>query len=181
MNCHEFRGASIEFARSGVPLAPDAEDHVRGCTVCARFLESQLALSSALAAIAREDAAVPAPPELEAQVLAACLPPKRLRLMPILALAASLIAGAVLLRSPAPPPQAAAQPFIQIPYTVPLAPYERAEVVRMEVPVTALIAAGFHVRAVDTGAVLDAEAIVGQDRRVHAIRLISQPERIILE
>ena len=49
-----------------------------------------------------------------------------------------------------PPPPEAAQ-FIPIPYTIPLAPEERATVVRMEIPVSALIAAGFQMSATDPG------------------------------
>ena len=69
--------------------------------------------------------------------------------------------------------QESEQPFVPIPYVTPLGPYERAEVVRMEVPVAALIAAGFQVRTADPGARAQADVVVGQDGRARAIRLIS--------
>jgi hypothetical protein len=68
------------------------------------------------------------------------------------------------------------QPFMTIPYTVPLSPEERATVVRMEVPVAALIAAGFSVATSDPGGVVDADVLVSQDGRARAIRLASTEE-----
>jgi hypothetical protein len=65
------------------------------------------------------------------------------------------------------------EPFIEIPYIAPLAPYERTTIVRMDVPVSALIAAGFDMHAPDTGAALRADVLFGQDGRAHAIRLVS--------
>ena len=54
---------------------------------------------------------------------------------------------------------------MRIPYVAPLAPYERTQVVRMSVPVTALIAAGFEVHARDIGAAVRADVLIGQDGR----------------
>ena len=65
------------------------------------------------------------------------------------------------------------QPFLQIPYTVPLSPDEQATVVRMEVPVAALIAAGYSIATSDPGAVVDAEVLVSQDGRARAIRSLT--------
>jgi len=65
------------------------------------------------------------------------------------------------------------QPFIAIPYTLPLEPYERADVMRMDVPVAALIAAGLPMSMVDPGASARADVLVGQDGRARAVRLIS--------
>jgi len=70
-------------------------------------------------------------------------------------------------------PQQSEQPFVPIPYVTPLGAYERAEIVRVEVPVAALIAAGFSMRTTDPGARAEAEVIVGQDGRARAVRLIS--------
>src|ERR1051325_10404521 len=59
-------------------------------------------------------------------------------------LAASVLLCALLIQHPAPAPQAPTQsmeePFLKIPYVAPLAPYERTNVMRMDVPVAALIA-----------------------------------------
>jgi hypothetical protein len=71
---------------------------------------------------------------------------------------------------PATEPQ---QPFIAIPYTLPLEPYERADVMRMDVPVAALIAAGLPMSMADPAAFARADVLVGQDGRARAIRLVS--------
>ena len=65
------------------------------------------------------------------------------------------------------------QPFVPIPYVTPLGAYERAEIVRMEVPVAALIAAGLPMRTTDPGARAEADVVIGQDGRARAVRLIS--------
>jgi hypothetical protein len=87
------------------------------------------------------------------------------------ALAASLLAGLLLL---GPTPKSAApsesQAFYAIPYTPPLEPYERVVVVEEQVPVTELIAAGFHVPAADPGGMVRADVMVSQDGRPRAIR-----------
>src|SRR5262249_43569594 len=88
------------------------------------------------------------------------------------AVAASIAIGALLVGRPAPVAPKDA-PFVEIPYVAPLAPYERASVVRMDVPVTALIAVGFQVHGSEPGATISADVLVGQDGRPHAVRLIS--------
>jgi hypothetical protein len=72
--------------------------------------------------------------------------------------------------------KAESQPFVPIPYTVPLAPEERATVVHMQVSVAALIAAGFTVATSDPGEVVDADVLVSQDGRARAIRFNSKEE-----
>ena len=46
-------------------------------------------------------------------------------------------------------------------------------VVRIDLPVSALIAAGFRVAGSEPGATIGTEVLVGQDGRFHAVRLIS--------
>jgi len=89
------------------------------------------------------------------------------------ALAATIAIAVVLLRQPPSPPAVADRPFLEIPYTTPLAPYERIHVIQMQVPVAALIAAGFEVHTADAGGALEAEVLFGQDGRAHAIRLVT--------
>jgi len=55
-------------------------------------------------------------------------------------------------------------PFIELPWTVPLAPTEPASVVRMNLAVSALIAAGFSVNA-DPASAAAADVVVGMDGR----------------
>ena len=62
----------------------------------------------------------------------------------ISALAVAIIAAVVMLRKPEPQAARKEEVFLQIPYVVPPAPYERTTVVHMDVPVAALIAAGFR-------------------------------------
>jgi hypothetical protein len=68
---------------------------------------------------------------------------------------------------------AAEQPFVEIPYVAPLAPYERASVVRMDVSVDALVASGFQLQGQRPGNSVMADVLVGQDGRAHAIRLLT--------
>jgi hypothetical protein len=70
-------------------------------------------------------------------------------------------------------PAAPEQQFVQIPYSTPLAPWERAEIVRVEMPIAALAAAGFHVAVADTGARAQADLVIGEDGMARAVRLIS--------
>jgi hypothetical protein len=101
------------------------------------------------------------------------------RLTPIwswrrLAAAGGLVSTALLIllaRGPARP-RPTEEPFLPIPYVAPLAPYEQASVMRMEVPVAALTAAGFEVHASDAGDAITVDVLVGQDGRAHAIRPI---------
>jgi hypothetical protein len=65
------------------------------------------------------------------------------------------------------------EPFVAIPYTVPLDPRERAVVMRMDMPVTALAAVGLAVAAADPRASAQTDVIVGEDGRIRAIRLLS--------
>jgi hypothetical protein len=87
---------------------------------------------------------------------------------------AALVSAAVLVRRPAiaPAPVDQAQTgFVRIPYVVPPLPYERTEIVHMNVPVAALIAVGFR-RDEPAGASVPAEILVGQDDRPLAIRIL---------
>jgi hypothetical protein len=64
--------------------------------------------------------------------------------------------------------------FIAIPYTIPPAPYERTTVVRMNVEVAALRAAGFDVQAINDGSV-PADVLFAQDGRAVAIHTLTVP------
>jgi hypothetical protein len=181
MNCKEARAAAIEQIRSGSAVL---DPHFEACKECSWFLRAQLALHSAFATLSRE---VPPPADLATQLLAefdaalrngSRLAPRptasRVRWwLAAAALAASFAIAAVVIHHPVPASRIDADPFVEIPYIAPLAPYERISIIRMDVPVSALIAAGFEVHAVDTGAALSADVLFGQDGRAHAIRLVS--------
>lgn len=89
------------------------------------------------------------------------------------AVAASLFLGALLLREPPPDasPPRVQQAFVPIPYVPPLDRHERATVIRMDVPVAALLAAGYRLRVTDPTAIVRTEVLVGEDGRAHAVRL----------
>jgi hypothetical protein len=76
-------------------------------------------------------------------------------------------------RRRSPKPAAEEPPFVAIPYTMPLQPWERATVMRMEMPATALAAVGLTVAVPDPRASAETDVIVGQDGRIRAIRLLS--------
>lgn len=170
MTCKDARGLAIESVRCGTAVT---DPHFAACPECARFLETQLALHSAFATLSRE---IPAAENVEAKLLAE-FDKKHRRFhwwMPATAaLATVLVIAAVAMHRAAPAPRTAVAPFFEIPYIAPLAPYERTKIVRMDVPVSALIAAGYDMHAVDTGVALRADVLFGQDGRAHAIRLVS--------
>jgi hypothetical protein len=64
-------------------------------------------------------------------------------------------------------------PFVAIPYTVPLDPRERVTVMRVDMPVAALVAVGLTATAPDPSASAQADVVVGEDGRIRAIRLVS--------
>jgi hypothetical protein len=177
MNCQERQAELIELARSGSPRHSSLASHLEVCAECSRFLDGQLALKAALASLVAETASTPE--DLEAKVLsefdASTRTSSRERWWfpaRAAALAAALVAAALLIHRPAPVPQPAGV-FVRIPYVAPLAPYERTRMLRMDVPVTALIAVGFEVHARDIGAADTADLLIGQDGRVYAIRRVS--------
>jgi hypothetical protein len=132
-------------------------------------------LEASMRRLAARVAAIEPPGGIEAAVMAEfdrAHHRKRVRAFAMCgALAASLIAGALLLRpEPQAPAPADSQAFYPIPYSAPLEPYERVLVVERQVPVSELIAAGFHVPAADPGGTVRADVMVSQDGRPRAIR-----------
>jgi len=91
--------------------------------------------------------------------------------MTVPVIAAVLLTVMLTHRTPPPPVQPAQSKFIPIPYVVPLAPYERPEIVHMNVPVAALLAVGFRMDE-PAGASVPADVLVGQDNRPLAIRFL---------
>ncbi len=87
------------------------------------------------------------------------------------AVSAVILAATLMHRNPEPPPAPPSpEVFVRIPYVVPPAPYERTEVVRMDVPKAALIAAGFKLDTATAGDSVAADVLVGQDGRPLAVR-----------
>ena len=142
-------------------------------------------LEDAISRLAAGMAETGAPFEVERAVLAEFDRVKRRKRARIWAAAAAALAASVTVvwmaekRPVQNPPAPVAveaeseEPFVPIPYVLPPAPFERVEVVRMSLPVSELIAAGFRMQTADLGAEAEADVIVGQDGRLRAVRLIS--------
>lgn len=142
-------------------------------------------LDEALQKLAVELAEAEAPSHVEIAVLAEFDRARRSRRAKVWSIAAVAVAAslaAVWIAGSRPAQKAAApavaeaeseQPFLPIPYVLPPAPYERVEIVRMQVPVAALISAGLPVGSADPGAQAEADVLVGQDGRPRAVRLVS--------
>lgn len=164
---------------SGRRLA-ETERHLRECSQCAAEVEATermfvLFRESGLQWTSHWYRERPAPAPS----------PRGLRAGTLTALAVlCVVSCAVLLRPVRAPRKAAAAaegPFLEMPYVAPLAPYERVEVVRMDMPVAELTAEGLDVRVPDTGATVLVDVMLGQDGRAHAIRLVSNQEGSITQ
>jgi hypothetical protein len=176
MKCRQYRADLLEAARGG-KMSVEARDHLRQCAACERFYEDQAALTAAMQGLA---AGAPAPGAVvEARVLKALdgsrVPAWRWAMAAMVAAGACLGAWWALQNTPVPDATQMAdnRPFLNIPYTVPLAPEESAVVWRERIPVSQLIAAGFHVQVSDPSAVVEADVLVSQDGRARAIRPVS--------
>jgi hypothetical protein len=84
------------------------------------------------------------------------------------AITAAVLAAVTTQRPSVREVQPSQEVFLKIPYVIPPAPYERTEVVRMDVPVAALIQAGFTMNAAAADSV-PADVWVGQDGRPLAV------------
>jgi anti-sigma factor RsiW len=138
-------------------------EHVRDCDQC-RELAGRLRLASeAFAAYRMEFASRPPARKLPRWVGAVAA-----------GLLLTVAAGKFLVVRPQPAPafRSTDRPFLPIPYVPPLHPLETARVMRMDVPVASLIAAGFRLPGADPSATVKAEVVVGEDGQPHAVRLI---------
>ncbi len=70
------------------------------------------------------------------------------------------------------PTQTAAVEFIPIPYAAPLDAGERAQLLRVSMPVTTLTSWGFQIDAGDPDRVINADVVVGENGLARAVRLI---------
>jgi hypothetical protein len=174
MMCREYRSDLIELARGG-RARPGLLGHVEGCAACSRFLDDQTTLTTAMRSLAAE-AGAPSR-ALESRVMAEVpdgrAPVWRCVVAAGVVLALCLTAFSMLRQTPPLPTPLAVQPFVTIPFTVPLSPEEPAAVWRTKIPVSALGAVGFHVDGLDPSAVVEADVLVSQDGRARAIRPVS--------
>ena len=71
------------------------------------------------------------------------------------------------------PAQEAESQFIPIPYAAPLLPTERAEIVRVNLPVAALANMGMQVLGAEPGMRLNADLVLGENGLARAVRFVN--------
>ncbi len=121
-----------------------------------------------LKVLAASETAVP-PAALEAQLLRQC---KRRRVISWPLVLEVLAAAAILLIGVYSRPTSAMDAFIAVPYAMPIGPNERADLVRVNVPVSALAQWGLPVSSSNPNQRVDAEVVLGEDGLVRAFRLV---------
>ena len=129
-------------------------------------------LLSGLKALAASETAVP-PLGMEAALLKQ-LKPRRMISWPLaleVLAAAAIVAIAIYSRPAASTPDE----FVTVPYSAPIGPYERAELVRVNVPVTALTQWGLSIPAFDPSQRVNADVVIGEDGLARAVRLVGNP------
>jgi hypothetical protein len=75
-------------------------------------------------------------------------------------------------RAPRPQPETASAEFFEVPFAAPLGPDERAQLLRVSMPVTTLTSWGFPMSAGDPDRVVNADVVVGENGLARAVRLI---------
>jgi len=131
--------------------------------------------------VLREWQVADAPASLEARVMKGRARSAQFWRAAMALAAAAALAAVFLARTPARDAKPVAPvvavndeaPFVPVPYVPPLDSYETGRVLRMNVSVAALLAAGYRLAVVDPAAVVEADVLVGDDGRAHAVRLVS--------
>jgi hypothetical protein len=134
-------------------------------------------LLAGLKALAASDAASETsgpPPELEAALLKQ-LKRKRTVISWPLALEVLAAAAIILIAVFARHAPAVSAEFIAVPYAAPIGEYERTEVVRVNVPVTALAQWGLPVSSMGLSQRVDADVVIGEDGLARAVRFVENP------
>ena len=135
--------------------------------------ENEEKLLAGLRALSASESARPSA-ELEA-VLLRQLKRKRTIISWPLALEVLAAAAIVAIAIFAPHKPAASEEFIAVPYSAPIGEYERMEVVRVNVPATALAQWGLPIGNVSLGQRVDADVVIGEDGLARAVRFVEHP------
>jgi len=165
-------------------LAPDQSEwldaHLAGCAKCEAALSQLIEIDGQVSAWGQSVVRRSPPPpgareHLDATLRSLPAPRERIRWMPaaIAAIAAALLLATIAPQRKPPAVSHTQGDFVAIPYLPPLDPHENTIVVRMNVRVAALIAAGYRVAA-DPNTTFPADVLVGEDGRAHAIRVVSE-------
>jgi hypothetical protein len=182
--CARVQGLLAQFVDDDLAVgeATWLRGHLEACAECRVWLAGFAGIDRELTGWGERLGLRNPPPAGAREQLAArlaSLPDRRreIRWMPAAAAAvAAAIAAALVLTAIAPPKKLPAgnrgqAPFIEIPYLAPLDPYENASIVRMNIRVATLIAAGYRVAA-DPDTIVPADVLVGEDGRAHAVRVL---------
>ena len=191
MNCQEFWNSMPELAE------PANCEHLEYCAVCAARLRSQRELHSGLRALAGLMGPIAAPARVESRLRIAFrahtrMPPyapegvsSRRRWAPILtwAAAAAVVFGLAITLARVQRPEPAAQAlegdplaadsgFIALPNTEQIGPNEDINLVRVELPRSAMIALGFAADAGRASELVQADLMLGDDGLARAVRFL---------
>ncbi len=194
MHCKQAR-QQIDRLPKPTQASPELTQHTVQCSPCAKFLEERTALHNALDNLRAETAALGPSTHVEQQVLAAlnatAFKPRstqhtlRWITVSVVAFAALFIAAVLFTvsRTDNATPIAEVQhekPFTAMPYVVPPTPYERTTVIRTQVSLQIMQYAGFQVHD-DIGSTTLADVLYGEDGRILALRLVTQPNNLASE
>jgi anti-sigma factor RsiW len=181
--CARALGMMSEFVDGELGMERTAwfKGHLDACAECRVALSGFTKIDNELTAWGRRLSAQNPPPADAREQLAVRLAsfpaqPRAIRWMPAAAVAA--IAAALVLavipahKQPLPAVHEAAAAFVEIPYLPPLDPREYSTIVRMNIRVATLIAAGYRIAA-DPDTIVPADVLVGEDGRAHAVRVLS--------
>ena len=187
MLCKHARQHIDQMLRPDTATA-DLRGHFAQCDSCREFFQERRFLQNALLLLRSETAHFGPSLSTEQQVLSAL---NRHALLPnaiwntgrwyvVGALAVVVLVFAVIITPPlrnpiALAPDVADEQFTAMPYVIPPAPYERTEVIRTEIPLQIVLSAGFQVQGEGLGSSTLADVVYGEDGRILALRLVSQP------
>jgi len=190
MTCREFWSRMPELESASEPL-----DHERQCASCAALLERQRALAAGLRRMAASGRAVEAPAHLETALKAAFRESKGRRgtfahttrawaWVPVAAVLMAMAFSLVWERRPRPlaaPPTVSLEAedalpadsgFITLPYAEAGGAADDADLVRVQVPRSALIALGVPVADGEAGEAIEADVLLGAGGAPQAVRLL---------
>lgn len=196
MNCQDWMSEIVECSRSGIPGSTGLEAHVRECSECREYRDTEEGLSAAFEEMRAAVRGARSPDfrreQLMAQFERIHRPVSRPRFHWPIAAAAAVAAVAVGLSvsSSGPTPSSPAKwqqnvssvaetletaddsDFVAVPYSAPLAPGETVKVMRTQLYAAALYRMGVSVPA--TGEAYSADVVTGEDGLPRAVRVLGE-------
>ncbi len=163
---HRMRGGNSTLAPASRPSPFD----IQNANEMSGMNRNEEILIAGLQALAAAETSAP-PAAIEASLIKR-LKSKRAVAWP-LALEVFAAAAILLIAIYSQPARPANDGFIPVPYATPIGQYERADLVRVNVPVSALAQWGLPVSSFNPDQRIDAEVVIGEDGLARAVRLIS--------